>query len=343
MQLNPAVGSAEMVRRGTLDERGMALLLVVAVIGVLGVALLAFNDRTESAMERAFYVQDQLHLQALAESGIDIGLALLHQDQEAGDHDSLVEEWSTIKAGDLGTLFGEGELRVSIADLSGRFPINRLVPLGTADTTNDSESFRNVLVRLLSSGEFAVEDEIEALIIVDSLTDWLDGNDEPLPYGAENSYYLGLEEARPARNGPVELMDELLQVRGMTREVLYGSDEKKGLAEYISIYGIGKININTAPVLLLQMLAPGVSEADVNIIDEFRREEDSGPLLKNADWYRSVVGWPPNIVINPSLIATKSSFFTIDSAARYRTRTLRMIAQGGRSSEEFAVYKRSME
>lgn len=329
--------------RGSLDQRGMALLLFVAVIGVLSVALLAFNDRTQSAMGRAFYFQDQVHLQALADSGVDIGLALLYRDREVSDHDSLVEEWSNINGRELGGLFGEGEVRVTIADLSGRFPINRLAPLGAADTVRDSEFFRQVLVRLLTSGEFAVEDEIEALIIADSLTDWLDGNDEPLPYGAENSYYLGLEEPRPARNGPVEFIDELLQIRGMTGEVLYGTDEKKGLAEYISIYGNGRININTAPVLLLQALVPGVSEEDVNIIDEFRRDEGSGPQLVKSDWYRSVLGWPRDIVINPALITTKSSFFEIDSMARYRTHTLHMTAQLGRSSEEMTVYVRNMD
>ena len=329
--------------RGFLDERGMALLLVVAVIGVLSVALLAFNDRTESAMGRAFYFQDQVHLQALAESGIDIGFAFLYRDREVSEHDSLVEEWSMIKGRELGELFGEGDLRVTIADLSGRFPINRLTPLGDADTLRDSEAFRQVLGRLLTSGEFAVEDEIEALIIVDSLTDWLDENDDPLPYGAENSYYLGLAKPRPARNGPVEFIDELLQIRGMTKEVLYGTDEKKGLMEYICIYGNGRININTAPALLLQALAPGVSKEDVNIIDEFRRDKGSGSLLVKTDWYRSVLGWPQDIVINPALIATKSSFFKIDSMARYRTHTLRMTVQLGRSSKDMAVYMRSME
>jgi general secretion pathway protein K len=294
-------------------------------------------------MGRSFYVHDQAQLQALAESGIDIGLALLYRDRQASEHDSLIEPWSVIQGRELGELFGEGDLRVSIVDLSGRMPINKLAPLGAADESGDSEAFRQVLLRLLTSGEFAVEDETEARIIVDSLTDWLDGNDDPLPYGAENSYYLGLERPRPARNGPLEFFDELLQIRGMTEEVLYGTDEKKGLAEYISIYGNGRININTAPALLLQALAPGISEEDVNIIDEFRREEDSGPLLTNADWYRSVVGWPGGVIINPSLIATRSSIFKIESAARFRTRILKMTAQLGRSSEEIAVYLRSME
>ena len=327
---------------GPRSERGMALLLVLAVIGVLSVALLAFNDRTESAMERAFYFQDQVQLKAMAESGVDIGLALLHRDRQTGEHDSLVEEWSLMAGREFGGLFQDGELRVEITDLSGRFPINRLVPRGASGSASDAEAFRALLVRLLASGEFTVEDEIEAQIIVDSLTDWLDSDNAPRPYGAENDYYLSLELPRPARNGPVESVDELLQIRGMSRALLYGNDEKKGLDEYINIYGNGPININTAPLLLLQVLAPGVSEFDVEIIDEFRKSEDSAPLLRNSDWYRFVLGWPQDIVIEPSLLSTRSSFFRIDSAARYRTHTLRMTVHAGRSSEELSIYARNM-
>ena len=236
------------------DQGGMALLLVLGIIAVLSITVISFNDRTQSAMEQAYYVQDRVQLQSMAESGIDIGLAVLHDDQEKGGVDSLIEGWSKMTDFELGGLFDQGGLRVEIQDMSGRFPINRLVPLGDTDQISDSEVYRGVLFRLLTSGNFAVQDEIEAWIIVDSLTDWLDADDVALPYGAENDYYLALEEPHPARNGRVEFVDELLQVQGMTMEILHGSDEKKGLAEYISIYGNDRININTAPALVLQAL-----------------------------------------------------------------------------------------
>lgn len=324
-------------------ESGMALLLVLAVIAVLSVVVIGFNDRTQSAMERAFYVQDKVQMQAIAESGVDIGLAVLYHDRIESDHDTLVEDWAKLDSQEWGELFGDGGLRVGIADLSGRFPINRLVALAEVAAGNDSEAYREMLVRLLTNGQFAIQDEIEARIIVDSLTDWLDGDDDPLPYGAENAYYLSLTEPRPARNGPVEVVDELLQVRGMTMEILHGSGEKKGLAEYISIYGNDRININTAPALVLQALAPDISEEDVSIIDDFRRNDDSALLLAKPNWYLSVLGWPQDIVIEPSLITTNSSFFRVAAAARHRTHTLRMTADVARESREMSIYYRSMD
>ena len=325
------------------DQKGMALLLVLGFIAVLSVTVISFNDRTQSAMEQAYYAQGKVQLQSMAESGIDIGLAVLRHDQEKGEVDTLIEEWSKMSDLELGGIFKEGGLRVEIQDLSGRFPINRLVPLVDADKVSESEVYRSVLFRLLTSGNFAVQDEIQAQTIVDSLTDWLDADDVALPYGAENNFYLALEKHLPVRNGPVEFVNELLQVQGMTMEILHGSGEKKGLAEYISIYGNSRININTAPVLLLQALAPDISEEDVKIIDEFRTSEDSASLLAEPNWYRSVLGWPQYIIINPSLIGTRSSYFKIAAAAGYKSHSLSLVADVSRDDERMAIHYRSMD
>ncbi|TIH18115.1 hypothetical protein D0S45_06055 [Marinifilum sp. JC120] len=52
-------------------------------------------------------------------------------------------------------------------------------------------------------------------------------------------------------DGPIRSLDELLQVKGMTRDILYGpsgSDGggKAGLARYLTCFSSGKVNINTA-------------------------------------------------------------------------------------------------
>ena len=81
----------------------------------------------------------------------------------------------------------------------------------------------------------------------------------------------------------------------------------------------------------------------MNIIDEFRRSDDSALLLAKPNWYRSVLGWPQDIVIEPSLITTSSSCFKVAAAAQYRTHALRMTADIVRKSEEIAIYYRSID
>ncbi|WP_320173366.1 type II secretion system protein GspK [Maridesulfovibrio sp.] len=47
-------------------------------------------------------------------------------------------------------------------------------------------------------------------------------------------------------DGPIRSLDELLQVKGMTRDILYGSSGAEGIAGYLTCFSSGKVNINTA-------------------------------------------------------------------------------------------------
>ena len=63
--------------------------------------------------------------------------------------------------------------------------------------------------------------------IADAILDWIDEDDQPRAYGAEESYYMGLTPAYRPRNGPLTSLDELLLVRGVTPELLYGIDSNR--------------------------------------------------------------------------------------------------------------------
>lgn len=55
-----------------------------------------------------------------------------------------------------------------------------------------------------------------------AIVDWVDGDSNLSPGGAENEAYLALREPYQAKNAPLETLEELLLVRGVTRELLYG-------------------------------------------------------------------------------------------------------------------------
>ncbi len=63
--------------------------------------------------------------------------------------------------------------------------------------------------------------------IADAILDWIDDDDTARPLGAEASYYQSLNPAYEPRNGPISSLDELLQVRGVTPELLYGQDSNR--------------------------------------------------------------------------------------------------------------------
>lgn len=60
--------------------------------------------------------------------------------------------------------------------------------------------------------------------VADAILDWLDEDDEPREFGAEAEYYNGLSPAYSPRNGQIETVEELLLVRGVTPQLLFGAD-----------------------------------------------------------------------------------------------------------------------
>src|SRR5207247_2554528 len=60
--------------------------------------------------------------------------------------------------------------------------------------------------------------------IAAAIVDWVDADTQPRQGGAENEYYSGLTPPYRTRNGPLDSIDELLLVRGVTPQLLYGSD-----------------------------------------------------------------------------------------------------------------------
>jgi general secretion pathway protein K len=95
--------------------------------------------------------------------------------------------------------------------------------------------------------------------IVDSIMDWKDPDDLHRLHGAESDYYMSLPNPYKARDANFETLEELLLVKGMTPEILYGTNEKKGAIDFLTLYSKqGEININSAPKEVL-MSIPGIT------------------------------------------------------------------------------------
>jgi hypothetical protein len=60
--------------------------------------------------------------------------------------------------------------------------------------------------------------------VADAILDWLDTDEQPREYGAEADYYATLDPPYGAKNGPLETVEELLLVKGVTPLLLFGSD-----------------------------------------------------------------------------------------------------------------------
>jgi type II secretory pathway component PulK len=57
-----------------------------------------------------------------------------------------------------------------------------------------------------------------------SIVDWRDTNSDVTANGAESEYYLRLPDPYECKNGPLETVEELFLIRGVTKDILFGQD-----------------------------------------------------------------------------------------------------------------------
>ncbi len=288
-----------------MNDRGVALILVILMISVIIAVTLHLNILSRSGIYEAANLGDGIQAACVAKSGFYAGEALLREDKNS--FDSLNEDWAGSQEFSAGSaaFFDAGRFELNIEDESGKIPINRLV----ADNKYNSK-LGDLLTRFLTLPEFDM-DEQQVRDIVDAVRDWIDKDDEITGFGAENIYYEGLEEPYACKNAPLDCIDELLMVKGITKDLYYGTGKRPGIARYLTVYGEGKININTAPKLALIALADGITGEMVSSMDEYRRDEEND--LSGPNWYNNVTGMD-GITIDSELITVKSDIFRITSS-----------------------------
>lgn len=317
------------------NQRGMAILITIMILSLLVVITLGYHKTTWHKYVASHNRKVNTQLKMIAGSAVQLGLAFLQYDSTANSTDSFFDSWAAIKDEDFRDLFPTGTLHLEIIDLSGRLQINSLVQKKSGGGTqglsgkgrNPENDTQKILHRLLLSGSFAISSELQAQQLVDALVDWLDTDDRESDYGAENSYYRSLDPPYGCKNGPVEYIEELLLVKGMTPDLLFGTTTTKGLAYYLTVFGDnGKININTAPRLILKSLDPLMNDDLTDRLDAFRRDAHNAAKLADPQWYKNIGGWPGDIVISENMLTTESAYFQINGAGKYDNLEKRMIA-----------------
>jgi general secretion pathway protein K len=248
-------------------ERGFALIAVLLVLGLLGIigAEFAYSMRLEASAMRAW--KDSITAAHLAEAGLEQALRELSADigSPAVAFDGLLtfftrERVEILRRPRIKVPLGPGEYSYVITDEQARINVN------TAPADRLDRALQCLGV------EKNIRDQI-----ADSILDWIDTNDEHRLSGAESDdYYLTLPTPYRARNGPMESVNELLQVKGVTPALFYGAAGRPGLVDVMTVRGANTVNVNTAgPVVFCGM---GLSDAEVSQVVQGRRD---GPYAQN--------------------------------------------------------------
>ena len=293
------------MKRFLRNNKGIALILTLLIISIIVSVTLQFNRYMRDDLYAAVNLRDGIKLGCIAKSGFNCALAVLRVDDTGVD--SLHDKWADPKtfSENSDVQFDEGKFELKVSDHSGRIQINKLVKEDGKNYNNDQ---KGLLTRFLKS--FGIEDE-EVDNIVDAIKDWIDADNEVTRFGAENAYYQSLDKPYSCKNAPIEFLEELLLIRGITKELFYGSEENPGIADYISPHGDGRININTADRLVLRVLSDEIEEDPemVKNMIEYRNDEDNN--LKEINWDERV--GMRGVNFNPELLTTSSTYFEITS------------------------------
>ncbi len=286
-----------------LNNRGIALITVILIVSILVAVAIELNRSSRAAIYDAANLSDGIKLTYIAKSGFYGAAALLANSNN--NYVTLRDNWAhaEILSVQSQALFTDGSFIAIVEDEAGKIPLNKLA--------EDNSGIKDILIRLLSQPEFGL-DKRKVDEIVDSIKDWIDADNSVTGYGAETSYYSSLDPPYEAKNAPLDCIEELLMVKGITSEIFYGTKEKPGLARYVTADSEGAININTAPKMVLRSLAAGISAEAADKMDEYRRKDDS--KLYSTQWFLDMAG----VSINPALITVTSNYFKIISTGKMK-------------------------
>ncbi|QTA78568.1 General secretion pathway protein K [Desulfonema limicola] len=321
------------------NNRGIALLITLGVITVLITGTLEMNRRVRGAVISVAAARDRLTLTQMTSAGVHTAMAMLIADRRASETDSIQEDWANPEkiAEVLQAIpFNKGRVTFSIKDELGKIQVNSLVDFPKGRHFNESQKIMwDRFTRLLLSMDDSFKD-IEATAIINSVKDWLDSGDDDATTGlngAESEYYQGLDPPYDSKNGPMNHIEELMQVKGITPELFKGINEMSGIESFMTVYGMtrsknkidnkeftfeGKININTADLPVLIAMIPSENPEYAQAIFNFRNEKEDGNYinaLTGTTWYKNVPDIPGDITIDPKLITVSSDFFEIKAEA----------------------------
>lgn len=210
-------------------RRAMVLIIVLIAVAALSLAALAFSALMVSEREVVVTTGRRIQATALAESGIEAARLFLseHGDVQYSDGEwyEYAETFQGIAVLEDDSPQGRGRFAIvaPLDDSSGggvRFGLeceSAKLNLNTLLEGDDADAARERLLALPGMTEETA----------DSILDWLDEDDEPREFGAEAEYYETLDTPYRPANGPLRCLEELLFVRGVTAEALYGADRNR--------------------------------------------------------------------------------------------------------------------
>ena len=264
-------------------QRGVAIVLAMGVVAMAALAATAIMI-TQSTWSRATELTaDHVQAELLIQAGSDWSRALLAYDRRSNNVDHLGEPWAMR----LPAMPVEnGELVGYIEDQHSRFNLNNIVKDGKVNIAQ-LEIFKRLLAILRLPPALA-----------DTLADWVDADNETMPQGAEDAYYLALDPPYLAANRPLLDVDELTLVSGFNENI------RARLRPFVTaLPRFTAVNPNTATPEVLAAVVDGLGlDGARNMV----ARRDRGYFRSFDDFYKQL---PRGLNVPTENITVSSDYF----------------------------------
>jgi len=213
-------------------RRGSVLLMVLVVVALLTLGTATYLELMQNERQAVRHHGRGLQAIRLAESGVEyVRTQLTLTPEELLQAGGLANNPALMQAiivDDEGDEFDRGRFsivspaqtdgiysgyRFGLENESAKLNVNALLAEGAEDQAQ---------TRLMALPGMTVE-------VADAILDWLDADESPRLNGAEAEEYAQATPPYEPRNGPIADLDELLMIRGVTPELLYGIDQNRNL------------------------------------------------------------------------------------------------------------------
>lgn len=310
------------------SQRGVALLTILVMVALATILAATIAKRQTNTAENTGYLMRQDQSLLYAKSAEAFFSELLIQDSDNGSSiDHLQENWAKPMPS---FPVEDGSVSGKLLDESGKFNLNNLVK---ADGNQVDDSARRWFEKLLQRVGLPAE-------LSQAVIDWQDTNDEVTgAMGAESSYYQGLDPAYLTPNTKFHSIEELKLVRG------FEGKNYDLIKPYVTaLPEQTKVNMNTAPALLLASIDPKV---DVKAIEQqLKIKETELTHFNNVDdlWKLSAFSGidEQSKTDTASLLDSKSNYFTAQIEVMLSDRKRQFTSLMMRKDKQVIVYSRSL-
>ncbi len=292
--------------RYTGDNRGVILIALLWILTVLTVIAMSFSRESYVEVAASRNALDLSEGYYIARAGMAYTIYQLLQKRFTPQLKQLAVEEAPdpIELGRVVGTFGDGEYDIDIQDESAKINVNFAT----------EENLRALMQAI------GIEQK-DADVIVDSILDWRDVDNLPHLNGAEDSYYQSLNPPYKAKNGRIETVEEMLLIRGITRNYFYGFSEKApdgtivyryGLSRYLTVYSnSNRINVNYAALPVL-MSIPGMQPQAAQMIFERRHVKP----FQNVEEITKELSLNLGPTVLPFLSTDQTGIYTLTAAGR---------------------------